>query len=794
MRDIPGGQSFLEVIGIGHALQVRADAAIYQVPSAGVGTVLMDHQFAAPPLPPLTVDNGTAALTPATTVPEIVGYDNPLQVSNVTTRTVTTPADTRVGDTVWVAHGGISTTTTPLELQQPPWEQVKARNTTGNCFWMLYRKTATAAGAESIVLSTTAVQTTTTFVLVTRNHGAAVLSAPTEGPTEPPPSLPGVAASGAGRRVSLAICRVAATTTRATTTGATRYATTDPSANSAIQWVMTDDRETAAGAAKPVSITWPPGGTRGGGGITLFLPDGSNPTGGQLQLRPTDASRAVTLDFPPGVPEPVGGNPAAWDTIPTPLPGQTWVGRVTVTLPAAFMGWNGWVAQAWPIEYAAPWSAPIAHPTALPTNGADGPYVPTPGRWQGIRVRVYPTGPAWSDLPAGAWSALGATPAWQDLSTFLVDNVKLVAPPAGAQRSALVFSGRVTDMEARFDGDATLVDITAQDQRAELANRDVGDEPWLSEQLQLRVQRIIALSGQAIAYQIDATMRTVPVSWRDVDRQGAMTLLQEMAISGDGVLWCAAHLTTGPYLYFESLNERPALAGLSQSSVTGIVTIGPVQDVSDMIPLNACELSRDPVRWVQDVADVATRVAVTWRDQTLEGGLPAPTDRVEQVTDPLLEKTVGSRRIAVSTQLANGGNAQTLASNILGRTSTPGWRLNGLTWEAEANTPMDSDQLGRMLTLLDSTTRNGAPILVTDLPSWSPLPDRSEIPLFVEGGVYTSHGGAWQLDMTTSAPTAAGASATWNDMPSTPHPVTAWRWQDFHPDIRWVDLSGVKVI
>jgi hypothetical protein len=98
-----------------------------------------------------------------------------------------------------------------------------------------------------------------------------------------------------------------------------------------------------------------------------------------------------------------------------------------------------------------------------------------------------------------------------------------------------------------------------------------------------------------------------------------------------------------------------------------------------------------------------------------------------------------------------------------------------------------------MMTLLDGTTRNGCPIVVTGLPSWSPVVGRPEVPLFVEGGTYESHDGAWRLDMTTSSPTATGVSATWQQLPSTPHPVTAWRWQDFSPDIRWVDMAGTSV-
>ena len=529
----------------------------------------------------------------------------------------------------------------------------------------------------------------------------------------------------------------------------------------------------------------------------LSAPNAQAPSlvSGALQVLVADANQPLVLDFTPGPPEPPGGNPAAWDAIPTPLAGQSWSAAITALLPAVFAGYSGWRATAYPLDYSAPWQRGIQRSdVAIPTDGTATLYVPTPGHWQGIRVVISPTGPDWNELDSTTWSALGATPTWNGLGTYQVDNVKLRAPAAGTQRSGMVFSGRVTDMQARFDtgSAATLVDITAQDQRSELANRDVGDQPWNMERLDTRVGRIISQSGQPITYQIDAPSAPLQVSWRDVDRQGALTLLQEMAISGDAVLWCATHLTTGPYLHFESLASRPSLSGLYQRP-DAIVVIGPVTNLPEMVELAACDLSRDPVRWIQDVADVATRVAVTWREQTLDDkGQPAPTDRVVTVSDAMLEQRVGSRRIAASTQLAGQTDANVLASNILGRTSMPGWRLSGLTWDAGIAEGMTSDQLTKMMTLLDGTTRNGCPVVVTDLPLWSPT-GTDEVPLFVEGGTYTSHEGAWQLDMITSSPTAAGASARWQDFPSTPHPVTAWRWQDMHPDIRWIDLSGVSV-
>lgn len=518
-------------------------------------------------------------------------------------------------------------------------------------------------------------------------------------------------------------------------------------------------------------------------------------SGGKLNVTPKDASKAAVVTFPPGKPEPVGGNPAAWDAIPRALEGESWTGSALLTAPTGpFAGFNGWSVTLQPVTYNAPWATPKAL-AAIP--GGSGTFVPTPRMWVGLRATFTPGGPRWNQLDASSWDSLAASWTWASLSAFTADNVTLTAPPAGTLRSALVFTGRVTDMEARFDNasGATLIDITAQDMRAELANRDVGDVPWLAETLAARVARIVTASGQPITYRIDASMTGLPISWRDVDRQGALTLLQEMAISGDGVLWAAASLTTGPYLDFESLNERPALSGLTQGA-NGIVIIGPITDVPGSLRLDACSLSRDPVRWIQDVADVSTRVATTWRQQTLDDkGNPAPTDRVENVIDAELEKSIGSRRIAISTQLSASAPALQLASNTLGRTSTPGWRLSGLTWDAEDDAPLASSELTKMMTLLDGTTRNGCPIVVTDLPDWSPLAEgRTEVPLFVEGGTYTNEDGAWHLDMTTSAPTAAGRSATWNDFPSTPHPVTAWRWQDMAPDISWVDLSGTAVI
>jgi hypothetical protein len=92
------------------------------------------------------------------------------------------------------------------------------------------------------------------------------------------------------------------------------------------------------------------------------------------------------------------------------------------------------------------------------------------------------------------------------------------------------------------------------------------------------------------------------------------------------------------------------------------------------------------------------------------------------------------------------------------------------------------------MTILDATTRIGLPILLTDVPAWSPAPTRADVPLYLEGAKLTNHDGAWTLELLTSSAAAQGAAAiTWDDVPP------AWAWDQFDPTITWNDLRGVGI-
>src|SRR4029077_9322637 len=87
----------------------------------------------------------------------------------------------------------------------------------------------------------------------------------------------------------------------------------------------------------------------------------------------------------------------------------------------------------------------------------------------------------------------------------------------------------------------------------------VGDTPWTVEPLATRAQRIVQLSGQPITLTVDPAPGALQVTYRDVDRQAAAGLLQQLATSGGSVLWTATHLVTGQVMRVED-NAAPAAA------------------------------------------------------------------------------------------------------------------------------------------------------------------------------------------------------------------------------------------
>jgi hypothetical protein len=508
---------------------------------------------------------------------------------------------------------------------------------------------------------------------------------------------------------------------------------------------------------------------------------------------PKTGTRSARLDADPGVdamsviiPPAAYGGAAAWDGIPRARAGQTWQWGLSVLTANLLLAVQQ--VKVRPVAFTAPnaaAAAPLYPYTVTVPIGAAGwqtvlaDLVPPEGCWLGLMVEVRPAGGVqWDQVPYSLqWNQVGATVQWNQVGAVYVDDLKLLAPAAGALRSGTVFTGRITDMTAAWDAEAggVVVEVIAQTHLAELDNRYVGDEPWGKEPLSSRFARIVAASGQTISYQIDSSVAGTQVSWRDVDSRPSGDLLHQLAQSVGGALWSAATSAGDAYVWLEDINNRPAMYRLVMDG-DGVVRIhlNTALAMGDKaITLDACDVLLEPVQWVQTTEDDATRVVVSWRDQTKDNeGHEAPTQRDITATDSAQEIATGRRRVAVSTELAVETDAALVAQALLARLSSPGWRVSGLTWDLTQVDRVDADTLERVMQVLDGVTRLGLGILLTDVPEWSPIPVGDDVWLFLEGGTFTNTDGAWTLELLTSSGIAQGESdVRWDDLPNVAAPT-----------------------
>lgn len=509
------------------------------------------------------------------------------------------------------------------------------------------------------------------------------------------------------------------------------------------------------------------------------------PLGHSAQITLTDAAGSGSIAFAPA---PFSTLPDAWDELTPTNPGARW------KVGASVFGPPGAAITVSPVRFARPDGGSLVIDPGTTVTGSgtwqtvELAYQPSVfGQWVGVAVTVAGL-PRWIDVP-GAWTDWAAQApdwSWRDSGTVYVDDVVVIAPAGGTVRSVEVFSGRVTDLVAAWDdaADAPVVQVTAQDFTADLANIDVGDEPWTVESMQARFQRIVALTGMPVQTVIDAELGGVLVSWQDVDAQASMNLLRDLAQSVDGVLWSAVHATSGAYLWVENPSARAALFTLADDG--GVIVIVPAANVPDTLDISACDVLRDPVQWEQSVSDVSTRVAVSWLEQTLnDKGQPDPTERTVTVIDAALEIAYGKRRISLSTILQSSADATQVANRLLGRTHITDWRASGFAIDDDDSLEaVDADTVTMMLDLLDGTQRIGKALRITDLPDWSP--SGPILPVYLEGGEYVFDGGTWTLNLTVSHASAQGQSAAWADL------EPAWQWVQFDPTISWLDMAGVR--
>lgn len=503
--------------------------------------------------------------------------------------------------------------------------------------------------------------------------------------------------------------------------------------------------------------------------------------------------------------------PNKWDLIPKLAPGITWTITATVWAPPG----TTVSLAAW--AYSGPHTADLVGPCPVTGSaasatgtideligGTDGWFTLTgtvtlpadqtdpAGLWivPGISIDPLPSPTTWAEGP-GNWA--DQVLRWVDLQRVGISYLSLLQAEA-SPRTVLIWSGEVTSLVGQAAGNqAWTIAVTASDLSSILANVKIGDEPWPVMTVQERADAIMAQLPTAPPLNIDSTLTATQVSYRDVDAQPPLGLLQDLAQTAGGVLWITAHATLGVYLWMEDPASRSAVRRFAIDPDTGAVYIddGTGTPISGVAVISARDILRDPVSWTQDVNSVITQASVSWLEQgTDEDGQVTTTDHTEVVQDTAeIIDQFGIRDVSVSTELISAADAETLAARILALSRGTGWIADGLNVDTILLTrdipPISySQRLSTVLDLLDATTRIGYAITIIDLPVWTPAGGVRS--MYVEGGTYSWTDHRWQLELTASPASGQGTSARWEDFTG-----TGVTWEDFRPNrIKWLDAYG----
>lgn len=371
---------------------------------------------------------------------------------------------------------------------------------------------------------------------------------------------------------------------------------------------------------------------------------------------------------------------------------------------------------------------------------------------------------------------------------FAVFNKKLklgVRVDVDAGAGHRVFTGQVTSLvlSASPSGWAQY-DIVADDVLSDLSNRPAGTTSRPVEKLPARANYI--LTGRGVPISIAATIVDMRVKAFDPDSDSGSTatsMLQELAVSAGATLWSTTTPADDPALLMETPSSRPALRRLAKPGALVVIVVDTVH-VTGLVTIDACVPDLEPIRIVQNMDDLITSCAVTYYDETA-----AYAPKVVLIRDEAAEskdRPFGVRRSSLDSQLVTYTDASTVASSIVARLHDPGWGIEGLVVDDD----LDDDD---MRVLLAADTRIGRPIELANLPPW--VPDMGTGDTFVgylEGGTYTSTQGVWSTTLNVAAALSyAGANARWTDLDTATQAANTWQWNQFDPDISWLDLQGV---
>lgn len=306
------------------------------------------------------------------------------------------------------------------------------------------------------------------------------------------------------------------------------------------------------------------------------------------------------------------------------------------------------------------------------------------------------------------------------------------------------FVGELTDVTVSARSDITgpqLVTLAAVTRRARLGRTFVGGAPWPQELDGARAARILDdAAGLTVAA---GDPGTVQVLARDVDRQPALGLLDDLARSTGGVL---VETRDGAIRWHDAAHRsaRPPAVTLPAADVIA------------------------PAATAQSLAGLVNSLTVHYGgSEQLQLAASASVDRY------------GPQAADVPTELATRADARLFGRLLLGRRARPRWSTPGLTVDLIRTVP-DADTAGRLLGL-----EFGDLLAVTGFPSAGPF---STAQLWVEGWTETVTRTGWRLAVDVSDYQLTATPLRWRDVP----PDLAW--SDVPTDLAWIDARTAAAL
>ncbi len=328
------------------------------------------------------------------------------------------------------------------------------------------------------------------------------------------------------------------------------------------------------------------------------------------------------------------------------------------------------------------------------------------------------------------------------------------------------FVGSVTDVRARLDGQGRAVyAISATSPRARLGRTFVGDVPWPAELDGARASRILALVDPLVDVAAGLDPGTVQVVARDVDRQAALQLLDDLAADTNAQL---VETRAGQLDWHDAEHRR---------NIAATATLDASQVLS-------------PAEWAQTLSGVVNDLTVVY-------GTAEPKAEV-RIVDQASVDAFGPFASRIDTQLADAAAAESFANLTLARRSRPWWRLDKL--DVDLTRTVTPVQAAALLALNQADRLD-----VTGFPAAGPF---TTTKLWVEGWTETITAKAWRLSLNVAQYGVLAAPVRWVDVPVhvtwadvdaslTWLQAAAWdpgdpgegRWVDYPSDVAWLDLA-----